>query len=89
MYFMIIFFSSPGLLTEFRDLEVREDVALMMMSNTLKELAMTYNVFIQSATQLNGNWEKNNVRNANLIRGSKAIVDKVDIGLIGVRLTDE
>lgn len=82
-------FSSPGLLTEFRDLEVREDVALMMMSNTLKELAMTYNVFIQSATQLNGNWEKNNVRNANLIRGSKAIVDKVDIGLIGVRLTDE
>ena len=82
-------FSSPGLLGEFRDLEVREDVALMMLSNTLKEIAMTYSVFILSATQLNGNWEKNTVRNANLIRGSKAIVDKVDIGIIGVKLTDE
>lgn len=82
-------FSSPGLLAEFRDLEVREDVALMMMSNTLKEIAMTYQVFIQSATQLNGNWEKTLVRNANLIRGSKAIVDKVDIGIIGVRMNEE
>lgn len=82
-------FSSPGLLGEFRDLDVREDVALMMLSNTLKEVAMTYSVFILSATQLNGNWEKTTVRNANLIRGSKAIVDKVDIGVIGVKLTDE
>lgn len=82
-------FSSPGLLMEFRDLEVREDVALMMMSNTLKEIAMSYQVFIQTATQLNGNWEKTVVRNANLIRGSKAIVDKVDIGIIAVRLLEE
>lgn len=82
-------FSSPGLLGEFRDIDVREDVALMMLSNTLKEVAMTYSVFILSATQLNGNWEKTTVRNANLIRGSKAIVDKVDIGVIGVKLTDE
>ena len=82
-------FSSPGLLLEFRDLEVREDVALMMMSNTLKEIAMNYQVFIQTATQVNGNWEKTTVRNANLIRGSKAIVDKVDIGIIAVRLMEE
>lgn len=82
-------FSSPGLLGEFRDLEVREDVALMMLSNTLKEIAMTYSVFILSATQLNANWEKSTVRNMNLIRGSKAIVDKVDIGIIGVKLIEE
>ena len=31
-------FSSPGLLSEFRDVEVREDVALMMLSNSLKEI---------------------------------------------------
>lgn len=82
-------FSGPGLLNEFRDLEIREDVMLMMLSNTLKEIAMSYNVFIMSATQLNGGWEKQVVRNANIIRGSKAIVDKIDIGLIGVRVSDE
>lgn len=81
-------FSSPGLLSEFRDVEVREDVALMMLSNSIKETASNYNVFIQSATQLNENWSKREVgpRDQNCLRGSKAIADKIDIGLIGVRL---
>ena len=81
-------FSSPGLLSEFRDVEVREDVALMMLSNSLKETAMSYMVFIQSATQLNDGWSKRiiGLRDQNCIRGSKAIADKIDIGFIGVRL---
>lgn len=84
-------FSSPGLLSEFRDVAVREDVALMMLSNTLKEIAATYNVFIQSATQLNDGWSKREIglRDQNCIRGSKAIADKIDIGLIAVRMSDE
>lgn len=84
-------FSSPGLLTEFRDVAVREDVALMMLSNSLKEVAMSYNAFIQSATQLNDGWSKKEIglRDQNCIRGSKAIADKIDIGVIGVRLGDE
>ena len=84
-------FSSPGLLSEFRDVAVREDVALMMLSNTLKEIAATYNIFIQSATQLNENWSKREIglRDQNCIRGSKAIADKIDIGLIAVRINEE
>lgn len=84
-------FSSPGLLSEFRDVAVREDVALMMLSNTLKEIAATYNVFIQSATQLNEGWSKKTIglRDQNCLRGSKAIADKIDIGLIGVRISDD
>lgn len=84
-------FSSPGLLSEFRDVAVREDVALMMLSNTLKEIAASYNVFIQSATQLNDGWSKKEIglRDQNCIRGSKAIADKIDIGLIGVRIQPE
>ena len=84
-------FSSPGLLSEFRDVAVREDVALMMLSNTLKEIAATYNVFIQSATQLNDGWSKREIglRDQNCIRGSKAIADKIDIGLIAVRINEE
>ena len=29
------------------------------------------------------------VRNANMLRGSKAIADKIDVGMIGVRIPDE
>lgn len=84
-------FSSPGLLSEFRDVAVREDVALMMLANSLKEIAMTYKVFIQSATQLNETGTKREIglRDQNCIRGSKAIADKIDIGMIGVRIGEQ
>lgn len=84
-------FSSPGLLTEFRDVAVREDVALMMLSNSLKEIAMNYQVFVASATQLNDGWSKKEIglRDQNCIRGSKAIADKIDVGFIGVKLGEE
>ena len=84
-------FTSPSLITEFSNADVKEHVALMMLSNTLKEVAMNYNVFIQSATQLNDGWNKVRIglRDQNCLRGSKAIADKVDIGLIGVRLNED
>lgn len=84
-------FSSPGLVNEFAASELREDVVLMMLSNSLKELAMTYNIFLMSATQLNDGWAKKAVgpRDQNCIRGSKAIADKADIGAIGVALSEE
>ena len=70
-------FTSPGLITEFATADVKEYVALMMLSNSLKEIAMSYNVFIQSATQLNENWSKieTGLRDQNCLRGSKAIAD--------------
>ena len=43
-------FSSPGLLNQFRDLKIRPDVALCMMSSALKDLATELNIYIQSAT---------------------------------------
>lgn len=79
-------FSSTGLLSEFRDLKIREDVALRLLSTKLKEIATTYNVYIESGTQLNSNWESMTVRNQNTIEGSKAIANKIDFGMIGVRL---
>lgn len=76
-------FSSPNLLGEFRDLKVREDVALMMLSTALKDMAVEFNLYVESGTQLSGdyeNWE--GVRNQTLIRGAKSIVDKCDVGAI-------
>lgn len=63
-------FSSPSLLAEFRDLKVREDVALFMMSTALKDLAAELNVFVMSGTQLNGEAEeKKGIKNQTVLRG--------------------
>ena len=47
-------FSSVGLIDEFKSINLREDVVLMMLSNTLKEIAADYKVFVMTGTQLNG-----------------------------------
>lgn len=83
-------FSSPGLLGEFRDLKVREDVVLGMLSTALKDLAAELNIFIMSATQVNGDLEdKKGIKNQTCLRGSKAIADKIDAGMITMRVTKE
>lgn len=82
-------FTSPSLVSEFSGSRIREDVGLMMLSNTLKEIATTNGVFIMSATQVSGEWEGTKFRNMNYIRGSKAVADKTDIGMIGIRLNGE
>ncbi len=82
-------FSSAGLFTEFSSSRLREDVLLMMLSTILKDIAAVYNIVMVSATQLNESWEKTLTRTANCIRGAKAIADKIDVGLIGVKLFGE
>ena len=58
-------------------------VTLMLLSNQLKEIAKTYNIFIMSSTQLNGEGlVSGRKRDQSMIRGSKAIADKADIGCI-------
>lgn len=81
-------FTTPSLNMEFSRTGLREDVTLMMLSNTLKELAADYNVFMMSGTQVNRGWEKRQFRNENNIAGSKAIADKADFGMIALKLLD-
>ena len=69
-------------LTDGRDKNTRDDVILMLVSDTLKNLANELNIHVSTATQLNGDYEDKEVKNQNLIRGSKAIADKADIGAI-------
>lgn len=75
-------------LTEGRDKNTRDDVILMLLSDTLKNLANELNIHISTATQLNGDYEEKEVKNQNLIRGSKAIADKADIGAITLPLNN-
>ena len=65
-------------------------VVLMMLSNQLKQLAKDYNIFISSSTQVNANaMLDEGFKNESCIRGSRAIVDKADMGCIISRVDDK
>ena len=81
---------SPSLLNEFRGCNLRNDEVLLIMSTTLKDLAVEQNIFIASSTQLNANGDNNNnIRNESALAGSRAIVNKADIACILARPTKE
>ena len=83
-------FSSPGLLAEFRDLRIREDVALGMLSTALKDLAVELDELMRSATQVNGDLQEiKGIRDQRCIRGAKAIADKIDCGMVTAKVSPD
>lgn len=84
-------FSSPSLLNEFRDLRVREDVALGLLSTALKDLAVEMGLFVMSSTQSNAKADdgRKEIKNENMIRGARSIADKCDVGCFISRLSEE
>ena len=60
-----------------------------MMSTKLKDLCNQYGIFIMSATQLNGDYQDSKTPDQNLLRGAKAIADKIDYGSILLNVKDE
>lgn len=83
-------FSSPSLLNEFRDLRIREDVALNLLSTALKDLAVELKIFVMSATQTNAKSDEDKaIKNEAVIRGARSIIDKCDIACVVSRVTKE
>ena len=83
-------FISPSLLTEFKGVNLRNDEILLMFSTALKELAVELNICVFSSTQVNANADSNvNIRNESSIAGSRAIINKADIGMVMARPTKE
>jgi len=68
---------------------LREDNILFMISIRLKDICTQYDVFILSATQLNGDYREAKEYDQNLLRGAKAIADKIDLGLIMLEVSQE
>ena len=55
----------------------------------MKDICNQLGVFIMSATQLNGSYQESDTPDQNLLRGAKAIADKVDLGAILLGATEE
>ena len=69
--------------------KLREDNILFMLSTKLKDICNQYGVFILSSTQLNGDWKEAKIPDQNLLRGAKAIADKIDLGGILLPVTTD
>ena len=69
--------------------KLREDNILFMLSIRLKDICNQYGIFIMSATQLNGEYQSSETPDQNLLRGAKAIADKIDYGAILLPVKDE
>jgi len=67
--------------------KLREDNVLFMLSIRLKDLCNKYGIFIESATQLNADYQESETPDQNLLRGAKAIADKIDTGSILLAVT--
>jgi hypothetical protein len=60
-----------------------------MLSTRLKDICNQYGIFIMSATQLNGDYQTSDTPDQNLLRGAKAIADKIDYGAILLNVHDD
>ena len=66
---------------------LREDNVLFLLSSALKELTVKYGIFILSSTQLNASYHESDTPDEALLRGSKAIADRLDMGSILLDIT--
>lgn len=83
-------FISPSLLSEFQGINLRNDEILLMVSDALKNLAVELNIFIMSSTQVNANADSSKeIRNEASIAGSRAVINKADMGCIMARPSTE
>ena len=60
---------------------------LFLFSQSLKSIANKYDIYLGSSTQLSSNWKEE--KDANALKGSKAIIEKADYGVIALPATSQ
>ena len=68
---------------------LREDQILQNFSSRLKNIAVKYNIFMCTATQLNRNSGDRTQRDASSIRGGSAVIDKCDHAIQLYKVTNQ
>lgn len=66
---------------------LRTDQILFLFSNALKLTCNKYNIHLGSSTQLNDSYKEDNNKDASALKGSKAIIEKADGGILALPVT--
>lgn len=81
---------SPSLYSYFYEktkTRLRTDQILFMFSEQLKLTCNKYNIYLGSATQLNDTYKDDNNKDGSALKGSKAIIEKADGGILALPVT--
>lgn len=85
-------FISGKMITEMaqksRGIKMREDNVLYLFMERMKFLCNKYHIHINTASQLNGEWKNVKTADETVLRGAKAMADKLDCGAIVLRVTE-
>lgn len=89
-FFYDYIFSSPAMLDEYRDIGIKENVALRLFTTVIKNLAVELNAFIMTSTQVSvsDDDKKGGFKDFHQVQGSKSIPNLVDFGCIMDRPTE-
>ena len=66
---------------------LRTDQILFLFSAALKSVCNKFDIYLGSATQLNDNYKEENNKDAGALKGSKAIIEKADGGILALPVT--
>ena len=72
-----------------KGMSIREDMVLYMFMFRLVEISEKYNVYISTASQLNGDWKNQRDGDQNLLRGAKSLADKIQKAMIAFEVTQK
>ncbi|AYB37622.1 replicative DNA helicase [Brevibacillus laterosporus] len=67
-----------------RGVKLREDIVLLMFVDRLKTLCNRHKVYISTSSQVNGDWKNVKDADSTILRGSKAMADKLDMAIIAL-----
>ena len=66
---------------------LRTDQILYMFSDALKTACNNYGIYLCSSTQLNDSYKDDNNKDSSALKGSKAIIEKADGGILALPVT--
>lgn len=66
---------------------LRTDQILFLFSESLKLVCNKFDIYLGSSTQLNDNYKEDNNKDAGALKGSKAIIEKADGGILALPVT--
>lgn len=66
---------------------LRTDQILFLFSCALKQTANKFNIYLGSSTQLNDSYKDDSNKDAGALKGSKAIIEKADYGVLALPVT--
>lgn len=81
---------SPSLYAYYYDkthVRLRTDQVLFLFSSALKSICNAFKIYLGSSTQLNDSYKDDSNKDAGALKGSKAIIEKADGGILALPVT--